>query len=139
MAAMERTVVDENTAVFVSLYAWFYLVQSWCSLRFDDHRGIVPFTLRNTPESLSGVLSRPETHSPDKGSQKGFTSVQQGGVHRCSILRDGPRSLLSVVLFRGENHATVTAVRRGVQTLQQNQDGSHGGRQSVRDGSVLGG
>ena len=37
-AAIDRTVVDFQEPVFIRLYAWFYLLQTWCSLRFDDHR-----------------------------------------------------------------------------------------------------
>ena len=61
-------VLDE--AVFIRLYAWFYLLQTWCSLRFDDHRGVEPGLLRNTEHSLTGVLTRSETHGLDKKIQR---------------------------------------------------------------------
>ena len=70
LEAIERTVVDHNEAVFIRLYAWFYLLQTWCSLRFDDHRGLEPGLLRNTEHSLTGVLTRSKTHGPDKKIQR---------------------------------------------------------------------
>ena len=56
------TVVDVSEAVYIRLSAWLYLLQTWCSLRFDDHRGLEPASLRNAEESLSRVLSRSKTH-----------------------------------------------------------------------------
>ena len=70
LEAIERTVVDHREPVFIRLYAWFYLLQTWCSLRFDDHRGLEPGLLRNTETSLTGVLTRSKTHGPDKRIQR---------------------------------------------------------------------
>ena len=58
LEAIERTVVDYREPVFIRLYAWFYLLQTWCSLRFDDHRGLEPGLLRNSETSLTGVRKR---------------------------------------------------------------------------------
>ena len=63
--AIERTVVDYREPVFVRLYAWFYLLQTWCSLRSDDHRELEPGLLRNSETSLTGVLTRSKRHGPD--------------------------------------------------------------------------
>ena len=60
LEATERTVVDYREPVFI-LYVWFYLLQTWCSLRFDDHRGLEPGLLRNFETSLTGVLEDSRT------------------------------------------------------------------------------
>ena len=70
LEAIERTVLDYREPVFIRLYAWFFLVQTWCSLRFDDHRGLEPGLLRNSETSLTGVLTRSKTHVPEKKIQK---------------------------------------------------------------------
>ena len=70
LEAIERTVVDYREPVFTRLYAWFYLLQTWCSLRFDDHRDLEPGLLRNSETSLTGVLPRSKTHGPDKRIQR---------------------------------------------------------------------
>ena len=62
--------MDYREPVFIRLYAWFYLLQTWCSLRFDDHRGLQPGLLRNSETSLTGVLTRSKTHGPDKKIQR---------------------------------------------------------------------
>ena len=70
LEAIERTVVDYREPVFICLYAWFHLLQTWCSLRFDDHRGLEPGLLRISETSLMGVLTRSKTHGPDKRIQR---------------------------------------------------------------------
>ena len=70
LEAIERTVVDYREPVFIRLYAWFYLLQTWCSLRFDDSRGLEPGLLRISETSLTGVLTRSKTHGPDKRIQR---------------------------------------------------------------------
>ena len=62
--------MDYREPVFIRLYAWFYLLQTWCSLRFGDHRGLEPGLLRNSETSLTGVLTRSKTHGPDKRIQR---------------------------------------------------------------------
>ena len=70
LETIERTVVDYQVPVFIRLYAWIYLLQTWCSLRFDDHRGLEPGLLRNSETSLTGVLTSSKTHGPDKRIQR---------------------------------------------------------------------
>ena len=55
--------------MFIRLCAWFYLLQTWCSLRFD-HRGLEPGRLRVSETSLTVVLTRSKTHGPDKRIQR---------------------------------------------------------------------
>ena len=61
--------MDYREPVFIRLYAWFYLLQTWCSLRFDDHRGLEPGLLISVT-SLTGVLTRSKTHGGDKRIQR---------------------------------------------------------------------
>ena len=78
LEAIERTVVDYREPVVIRLYAWFYLLQTWCSLGFDDHRGLEPGLLRNTETSLTGVLTRSKTHGPDKRIQRKPVFLDKG-------------------------------------------------------------
>ena len=50
------TLVNLNEAVYIRLHAKYYMLQSWCSLSFDDHRGLES-TLKNIPDGLTAVLS----------------------------------------------------------------------------------
>ena len=72
--------MDVSEAVYIRLIAWFYFLQTWCSLKFDDHRGLEPASLRNTKESLSGVLTRAKTHGPDKSSDRKTMTRGVGSV-----------------------------------------------------------
>ena len=39
ISMLENLVVSELTSVYHRIHAWWILVQSWGTLRFDDHRG----------------------------------------------------------------------------------------------------
>ena len=52
--AFEKVVVDVNELPFVRTFAWWRLVRAWGSLRFDDHRGLLPSSLRLAMGSLRG-------------------------------------------------------------------------------------
>ena len=49
LAAMEDMVLSVDTPLFMRVLSWWLLVQSWGTLRFDDHRGLLPrdFSLGN--------------------------------------------------------------------------------------------
>ena len=70
LEALELIVVNKAVSVFGRVYAWLDLLQTWCSLRFDDHRGLEPSTLKKTPESLKGFLSRSKTHRPSRTAER---------------------------------------------------------------------
>ena len=78
LEAIERTVVDDRELVFIRLYAWFHLLQTWCSLRFDDHRRLEPGLLWISETSLTGVLTRSKTHGPDKRIQRKPVFLDKG-------------------------------------------------------------
>ena len=42
LAGLEEAVLDSSNAVYSRIYSWWILVQTWCTLRFSDHRGISP-------------------------------------------------------------------------------------------------
>ena len=46
--------------------SWRILVQCWATLRFDDHRGLVPDELEVTESGLLGKLKRSKVTGPDK-------------------------------------------------------------------------
>ena len=75
---MERTVVDVSEAVYTRPCAWFYRLQTWCSLRFDDNRGLEPASLRNTTESLSGVLTRSKKPTVQTSSERNTIYLDKG-------------------------------------------------------------
>ena len=38
LAALEEVTMREEEAVYHRIYSWWVLVQTWCPLRFGDHR-----------------------------------------------------------------------------------------------------
>ena len=42
LAAMEDMVLSVDTPLITRVLSWWLLVQSWGTLRFDDHRGLMP-------------------------------------------------------------------------------------------------
>ena len=46
--------------------SWWTFVQCWATLRFGDHRGIVPAELDVTESGLLGKLKRSKVTGPDK-------------------------------------------------------------------------
>ena len=52
--------------VFWRAMSWWLLLQSWATLRFDDHRGITPTEVSVSSSGLNGKLSRTKVSGPDK-------------------------------------------------------------------------
>jgi len=61
LVALERAIADETTPVFLRMYAFWKLVSTWGTLRFDDHRGCGTGALRLSARGLEGCLSRTKT------------------------------------------------------------------------------
>ena len=40
LQSVESVVTNQSVAVFFRVFGWFFLLQAWCTLRFDDHRGL---------------------------------------------------------------------------------------------------
>ena len=62
----ERIVVDEGKPLYHRAYAWWKGVQSWASMRFSDHVGLDPASLRMSDGSLRGEINRTKTTGADK-------------------------------------------------------------------------
>ncbi|MCP4378433.1 MAG: hypothetical protein GY794_19945, partial [bacterium] len=52
---------DSDAELPESLYAWFKLVKLWATLRFDDHRGLLPGSMSLLADGLHGQLVRTKT------------------------------------------------------------------------------
>ena len=65
----EMMVVDDSAEFYDRIYCWWLLVKTWASLRFDDHRGLIPGDLMLTSHGLSGVLSRTKTSGAGKATE----------------------------------------------------------------------
>ena len=54
LGAFEDNVMDSSLPVFWRMLSWWLLFQAWSTLRFDDHRGIVPEDLEISETGLVG-------------------------------------------------------------------------------------
>ena len=66
LAAMEDMVLSVDTPLFMKVLSWWLLVQSWGTLRFDDHRGLLPCVFKVSETGLLVELSRSKVSGPDK-------------------------------------------------------------------------
>ena len=66
LAVFEDTVLSADKAVFVRVLSWWLLVQSWGTLRFDDHRGLLPRDFIVSSTGLQARLTRSEVSGSDK-------------------------------------------------------------------------
>ncbi len=62
----EGNVMNEGATSWLRVYSFWKLLQAWASLRFDDHRGLSPSSLRREDGGLVGELSRTKTSGADK-------------------------------------------------------------------------
>ena len=70
LQSVESVVTNESVAAYIRVFGWFFLLQAWCTLRFDDHRGLEPASIRDSTEAFSAVLTRSKTHGPDRGPER---------------------------------------------------------------------
>ena len=66
LAAFEDMVQSADKPVFVRVFSWWLLVQSWGTLRFDDHRGLLPRDVILTEMGLQAKLTRSKVSGSDK-------------------------------------------------------------------------
>ena len=66
LAALEETVTSPEAPKYWRIMAWWLLLQSWGTLRFDDHRGILPGDVVVDCKGLSAKLTRSLFSGPDK-------------------------------------------------------------------------
>ena len=69
LISLERLVVDPLVPPYMRLYGWWLCVQHWGTLRFSDHRGISPSSVKIVDTEFSAVLSRSKTIGRDKKIQ----------------------------------------------------------------------
>ena len=65
--ALEDAVIDETVRPYFRIYAWWLLLQCWATLRFSDHRGLIPdesFEVKGN--TLNTRLLRSKTLGSDK-------------------------------------------------------------------------
>ena len=65
-AGLEEKVMDPRASVYSRIYAWWVLIQRWCTLRFSDHRGISPQEVKIDSSGFAAVLRRSKTIGADK-------------------------------------------------------------------------
>ena len=66
LAAMEKPVLDEPSAVGWRIWAWVKLIKVWASLRWSDVKAIIPTELRLIEGRLTTVLRQTKTFGPTK-------------------------------------------------------------------------
>ncbi len=63
---IELLITDPTSSSYDRLIGWWVCTSVWASLRFDDHRGLVPGAIVETTDHFHFVLSRTKTTGPDK-------------------------------------------------------------------------
>ena len=58
--------MKQEEAVYHRIHSCWILVQTWCTLRFSDHRGISPREVKVDASGLAAVLRRSKTIGTDK-------------------------------------------------------------------------
>ena len=66
LAAFEDMVLAVDRPVFIRVLSWWLLVQSWGTLRFDDHRGLLPREFHVSSAGLQARLTRSKVSGSDK-------------------------------------------------------------------------
>ena len=66
----ERTVMSTSSPSFIRMLAWFKLVKFWCTLRSDDHRGLIPSRIRVLQSGMRGTLVRTKTSGKGKSREE---------------------------------------------------------------------
>ena len=63
---MEDTVLSFETPSFMRVLSWWLLAQSWGTLRFDDHRGLLPCDFKVSETGLLAKLTRSKVSGSDQ-------------------------------------------------------------------------
>ena len=66
LAALEELTVDDKSLPYYSVYSRWILLQSWCTMRFSDHRGLKPSDVQVTGNTMLAKLTRSKTTGDDK-------------------------------------------------------------------------
>lgn len=66
IACREEIITDVGYPKYIRAYAWWKNLQAWATLRYSDHQGLLPSSLRLAEGTLRGQLLRTKTTGPDK-------------------------------------------------------------------------
>ncbi len=66
LGKLEELVCNDGGCAEGRRLAWWFLVSSWASLRYDDHRGMSPSAVEEAPDGLDFILDRTKTTGEDK-------------------------------------------------------------------------
>ena len=88
-------VLSADKPVFVRVLSWWLLVQSWGTLRFDDHRGLLPRDVVVSDMGFQAKLTRFKVSGSDKHLNFRAVIIHSSAcVHRKDWLAVGWRLLL---------------------------------------------
>ena len=79
--AFEDMVLAIDRPVFIRVLSWWLLVQSWGTLRFDDHRGLLPREFVVTSTGLQARLTRSKVSGADKHLNYRDSDHPPFGIH----------------------------------------------------------
>ena len=68
-------VTDTSLLLYWRLFSWYRLLRVWVTLRFDDHRGLLPDTLRMVSGSVRGTLVRTKTSGAGKRREELYLHI----------------------------------------------------------------
>ena len=142
LAAFEDMVLAIDRPVFIRVLSWWLLVQSWGTLRFDDHRGLLPREFVVTSTGLQARLTRSKVSGSDKHLNYrtviihpsayiqreswlsvGWKLLQEGAPHERDYLLPAPtnnyqgfkvKELKYSTAFAVQTHIISTATYRGL-------------------------
>ena len=69
IAALEKVVVGSGAPPYFRIFAWWLLLQNWGTLRFSDHRGIIPSEASLQSDGFLAKLTRSKTLGADRDLQ----------------------------------------------------------------------
>ena len=94
LAAMEVFVMDQSKPKYLRIFGWWVLLQNWGTLRFSDHRGLLPEQISVSDRGFFGVLSRSKTLGSDKAilfpTSDGALSLLHQGERLAESRLDSP-------------------------------------------------
>ena len=84
LEAMERTVVDVSEAVYIRLFAFFYLLQTWCSLSFSRWHEGVSFGPDKSSERKTFYLDKGCWLGVNDWCDVGYSLLQHSSISHCT-------------------------------------------------------
>ena len=75
MACFEDFVICEAQPLYWRLFSWYRLVRIWGTVRFDDHTGLMPASMRLISGSLRGTLVRTKTSGAGKKREELYLHI----------------------------------------------------------------